>query len=529
MSDVFRPERGERGQVLPLFMLFLVALLAFAALAIDVSSAYAARRMYREIADASSLAGAQDLQTTTRAITSANQATARQHAYEVVKSRVGGGNLPAAACNGNVTDFSVDVIDCPVPNTSFRVSIKTPSPTCVTCDPGHSVQVTVRNPGFPLSFSRVLGIGSWNVGSTSVAGLTFASKYALITLQPPDPRPNGTDTNLMKDLIVNGNNTVLDVLQGDVGTNTSAATTNQGIIRLGNGYFIDHYDDLTLSGDTWSKPDGVHPIGRQITQLILDPQNPYPSFVGAPATFTTQTAGETACNGADYPNDYGAVLTGVVKCYQPGVYADPQGFRVGTGVGSPDSAFLMPGAYYMSTGMTIRGTIAGGLVDRREGVVIVLPQDETLDANNAVNVLLNVGSSTCADDGCRATPAIDFAGTEIKTVEGFVLTIEVERDGRCFTGATPIDSAACDVNGNNTVNLAGNGILAVAGVIYGPSDNMTIHANQTTQTGLVGQIISWSVTYTGGATLNQRYPGGDEIGVVRLDAACTAPSTPCNF
>lgn len=517
-----------RGQVLPLFALFLIALLAMAALAVDVSNAYAARRMYREVADASSLAGAQDLQTTTRAITSANRTTARLHAYDVVKSRLGGGDLVAAACNGNVSDFSFDVADCPVPNTPYRVSIKTPSPTCVACDASHSIQVTVRNPTFALSFAHVVGAGSWNVASTSIAGLLFESKYALMTLQPPHPKPNGSDSLLMKDLIVNGNNTVLNVLQGSIGTNTSAATTLSGVIALADGYFIDHYDDLSSSGDTWSKPDGLHPIGRHITQLILDPSNPYPSFVGAPATFTSQAAGEVACTGASYPTGYASVLTGVVKCYTPGVYADPLGFRIGTGSGSPDSAYLMPGVYSMTTGMTIRGTLAGGLIDSAAGVDILLPQTQKIDANNAVNILLNAGGSTCSSDACRATPAIDFAGTQMKTSAGFVLTIEVTRDNNCYFGATPIDSGSCNVTGNKTVNLAGNGVLSVAGVIYGPSDNMSIHANQTTQTGLVGQIISWSVTYTGGATLNQRYPGGLEIGVVRLDAGCTAPSTPCN-
>ncbi len=54
--------RAERGQILPLFALMVVALFAIAAIAIDVSNAYAARRAYRTWADQASLAGAQDLQ-----------------------------------------------------------------------------------------------------------------------------------------------------------------------------------------------------------------------------------------------------------------------------------------------------------------------------------------------------------------------------------------------------------------------------------------------------------------------------------
>jgi hypothetical protein len=65
-------------------------------------------------------------------------------------------------------------------------------------------------------------------------------------------------------------------------------------------------------------------------------------------------------------------------------------------------------------------------------------------------------------------------------------------------------------------------------VIYAPSDKVNINANFTAQDGVVGQIISWTVDYAGGALLNQDYPGPDGPGILRLDAACTVPGTPCN-
>jgi hypothetical protein len=523
--------RRSEGQVLPLVALMLVVLFGVAALAIDVSGAYAARRSYREAADASSLAGAQDLQTTTRAITSANRRDARAHAYRILEDRLGAGAPTAdATCIGNTAQsFDFDFPDCALSGTQFRFSILTPSHNCVSCDRTHSVQVTLRNPKFELSFSHVFGMNAWNVGSTSVAGLTFSSAYALITLQPPSPRNNGTDANLLKDLIVKGNNTVLNVLEGDVGSNTSAATTLAGLIVLADGYFVDHYDDLSLIGDTWTKPDGVHPEGRPIATLIPDPDHPYASFANAPAAYTTQAAGETPCTGPDYPTDYTTVLTGVVKCYLPGIYSDSQGFRVRSGVGSPDSAYLMPGSYYFTTGMTVRGTLAGGLVTGSRGVDLVFPQTVALDANNAVYFLLNVGSGpTLCTLSCTALPALDFGSPpqEMKTAEGLILSIEVERDAGCYSGTTPIDSVGCNVNGNTTVGLAGSGQLSIAGVIYGPSDNMSINGGSAQQS-TVGQIVSWSVTYTGGSTLNQVYPGLNEVGILRLDAACTVPATPC--
>lgn len=520
-------DRRERGQILPLFALFLIVLLAFAALAIDVSNAYASRRFYRAVADAAALAGAQDLQTSSRQVTPADQQTARQDVFKVLQDRLGGSVPAAGTCNGGVNDFSTDLSGCPLPGTAFVVSIKTPSPTCVACDRAHSVQVTVDNPKFGLTFSRVVGVATWNVGATSVAGLAFSPKYALVTLQPPNIKNNGTDANLNKDLIANGQNTLVNITIGDVGTNTSATTTNMGYIQLASDYFIDHYDDLSVIGPTWTQVNGS-PEGRPISSLILDPNYMYPTFpncsVDATHCYSTQSAGVVPCSGANFPTDRPTMFpSATTTCYQAGVYADSQPFTVG----SSQIAYLMPGAYLFKSGLSVQGLLGGGLISNQEGVVLYLPESgtKTLAANNAVDLVLNMGGASCTSDGCRASPAIDWAGQPVKTPDGLLLTIEVARDPSCFSGTTPV---VCATSSNRTVNLPGNGNVALAGVIYGPSDNMSINGNNTTQTGTVGQIVSYTTTYTGGAHLNQAFPGGLQVGVVRLDAACTAPSTPCN-
>jgi hypothetical protein len=523
---------SERGQALVVVAIMFLILLGFAGFAVDVSSAHATRRFERSVADAAALAGAQDLQTpASRQVTNLERIAARTHALQSLVNELKATGTqrnpanPLSNCNPN----SADIVDCILSATPYRAAIKTPSPSCSPfCDPAHSVQVMVRNPKFETAFARLFGQATWDVRITSVAGIVFSTKYAVITLQPPKPRNNGTDANLDKDIVVdgscNGNNcTNLNILQGDIGTNTSATTTNRGLITLADGFYIDHYDDLSAIGDTWTKPDGIHPIGRQIGQLITDPLYPIAQFPTAPV-FSTQGAGTTPCSGANFPTDYTTLLTGAV-CYRPGIYTDNQGFRVGTGGGSPNVAYLMPGAYSFPTGMTIRRTLAGGLISNQPGVVLVVPQDRDIDANNAENFLLNAGRETCSADACRATPAVDFAGNQVKTVGGLTLTIEVPRDEDCFSGVTPIITPSCDVNQTTTVGIAGNGRLVVGGVIYGPSDNMNI--NSSAQFGYVGQVLAWSVKYTGGATLNQSYPGGAGIGILRIDSACSGPQTPC--
>ena len=164
-----KPTKHETGQILPIFALFIVILFGMAALAIDVSRAYSDLRFYRSAADAASLAGAQG-------VPQYNQA--RAHALKSLEQRLGGSG---AACG----PVSANFIDCPLAGTPYLVSIKTPSPTCSACDPLRSVQVTVRQPNFGLSFARAFGSAEWNVGTTSVSGLTFGRAYAIITLRPP--------------------------------------------------------------------------------------------------------------------------------------------------------------------------------------------------------------------------------------------------------------------------------------------------------------------------------------------------------
>jgi hypothetical protein len=501
---------GERGQSLVLFALMLVALLGFAALAIDVSRAYAAQRQYRAVADAASLAGAQDLQGATRIVVGNDRARARTHALEVLKDQLGAtGDPVGAGCD----DLSQNLSDCALPGTDYRVSINATNALCVLCDPTRSVQVTVRNPVFFMTFARVLGQTQWNVLSTSVAGLTFKSHYALITLRPPCP--NKALDPCSDDIDANGTKTRLNIHAGDVGTNTDATTNSGARITLASGYYIDHID--TITPDPWWKdPVTGEPFGRIIGTYIQDPMYPYPTSYEK--TFANQADGiDLTCSKAPKAPDPDAPPAGAV-CYNPGIYQE--NFNV---LGSA-IAYLQTGTYLFAKGADIRGTLLGGVESSKPGVDLVVPQNQTFTANNAVAVWVNKGGVGCTTDACRALPARDADGNEMKTTDGLVVSMEVIRNGTCFSGTNPIGNCANNPL-PNTLRMPGNGQLFVAGVIYAPSDNVTIAGDNSGQQGVVGQIISWTVKYSGGAVLNQTYPSVEELGILRLDAACTSPST----
>lgn len=560
--------RRDRGQILPLFALMLVAILGMTALAIDVSNAYAARQFYRTAADAAALAGGQDLQGTTRAVTGADQIAARTDALLSLAKQLEPPDQPYIdpLSADPSCDPTNNIASCPIPNSPYQVRITTPVAPggCVSCDPTHSIAVSVGNPTFQLSFAHVMGFDHWNVSNTSVAGLQFSASYALVTLRPnAPPRHDGTDPNL-KDIDLTGGSgsgfstaTTVNIINGDIGTNTYLSTESDTHVNLLDGYpsaggqptpnyRIYHFDQVGLCAnpttpcDTWNKDiTNSYPVGWKINQLINDPQyvpNPLPRPSGTltqnPSDPNTGLVG-ISCNGIgcspafacpDAPTNY---LPNGTECYKSGVYPSVFGLQ-----GSGPGVYLQPGVYFFDQGIQINSgqSLWGGLQSNLPGVSIVVPQSPTggnkgFSTNTADVVALNGGDPSCVLSTCRAAPARDINNNPVATPQGLPITIYVPRDESCFTGAVPI---LCNPSPDNkAVTIGGNSKVVIGGVVYGPSDNMNIASNETDQNGVVGQIISWTVDYTGHATLNQEGPPQTQGGTLRLDAACTAPGTPC--
>jgi Flp pilus assembly protein TadG len=514
----------QRGQVLPLFALMLVALFAIAGLAIDVSSGYSARQAYRTASDAASLAGAQDLQTTgSRAVTGTDRTKARTDALNSLKQTFNATTTGAGTCNP-----AANIANCELTGTPFVVSIRTPVTACVSCDLDRSVQVTVTNPQFSLSFSRVIGIDHWNVGTSSVAGLFFSGQYALITLRPPD----GIDTgNALADVEVNGSTTLLKIDGGDIGSNRSVVSS--GTVGLDPGYSIYHYDAPT----PWDTTPPIVPPERRLTSLIQDPKYPYPSSTGAPATYSTlASAKDTAANCLTIvttrlitdpgyrnfvPGFPSAPDMSEINCYRQGIYDVELTDR------NDELTVLEPGLYFFRQGISLQSNLVGGYQPNSPGVALVFPRDEEFKNNNTGLVALNAGTRFGnASGGIEAAPARAYDGSPVvtNTTPGVLMTVMVEWDDRC-TVTQPYPRPCRDTQ-NDAIKLNSSS-LYLAGVQYAPSDNAAI-AGGSAGVGYVGQIVAWTVKYSGGSTLNQEFLGNVASGVIRLDGACTAPGTPCS-
>jgi len=538
-----RMKRTESGQVLVVFALGLVAFLGIVSLVLDVSRAYAQERYQRTVSDAASLAGAQDLfQPDSRDVPAGGPANARKHAMDLLVRQLGASSTPdAATCNQ----------DCPLPGTPYRVWITTPSPTCVACDPSRSVQVTIRNPSFSVTFARLFGQGQWNISTTSVSGITTSIRYALVTLRPSflrGGRNNPNDLNV-EDIKADGQTTDVNILSGDVGDNTSVAEqVNQSggcALEVASGFSVYHLStDLSKFCQA-----GSPPAPREI---LLQDRIPDPGHVSdarfadirnwlrtnRPQTYNTWHT-PTSCAGVTSAPSVTGLTT---YCYRPGYYPDanPDAFSVGNN----ELAYLLPGTYFFDGDVTIHGpaggnTSSGMLVGGNQspllgdassgtGVVLMFPKTATFSTAAGVGEILNMGDATCAQDSCRAKAPNDIGSYgPLVGLANLPLTFIVERNPACFTGLDPTNGDCAE---SNVINLAGGGKLRIAGIVYAPSDYVQVNSEPGSQTGEMGQIISWHVKYSGNTSLNQSYPGQFEPGVMRIDAACTkgSPVMPCN-
>jgi hypothetical protein len=108
------------------------------------------------------------------------------------------------------------------------------------------------------------------------------------------------------------------------------------------------------------------------------------------------------------------------------------------------------------------------------------------------------------------------------------MTILVEPDQTCLAPDFPFTEPtnSCS-NRQPQIKLPGGGHLWVAGVQYAPTDNTTV-TGSSPQEGVLGQIVSWTITFDGNSTLNLLAFNLDDLGVLRLDPACSPTVSVCN-
>ncbi len=590
---------GQHGQVIVLFAFSLVALLLVVALVLDVARAYAALRYQSGVADAAALAGAQDLQdldasgNTTMSVSTADYPVAQCDAYNLLVRQLAAPPPPAVPATLDCTSatvlngfgWSATTTTYTAVVGSYTVQITTPYPPASNGD--RAVKVGIRQTNFGLTFGNavcllpgsgcVSGAPSWSPAVASVAGGGFGGQYAVVTLRGSHWLKK-QDANY-DDITLTGGST-LNVVQGDVGTNTDLVTNGCGTssasaLILASGAKLDHYDDISV---TWCNPV---PKDHVIQFPVPDPDywaTASSALSSTPPTYSTASAAQDAgCANVGGSASPGLTLTDIGKtyspanwpgltkagdlsttntvCYKPGIYTFDIHNTSNTTV-----VLLEPGMYWFNAGLTMYGPMIGGYAADQPGVTLVFPEGSQCTAtggsaacnfagNNSPLVALNMGSCTpssvassplCAETS-GATPApswdattstwtgspvaqVSFAGPHGSTIT-VPETLIVTHDPGCYVQADATEPTSCSDTSNNVLNIPGGGSLYVAGVQYAPSDNVHISGGSGSN-GTVGQIIAWTVTYNGSATVNEFYPGSIGNMVLRLDTVCS-PGAAC--
>jgi hypothetical protein len=534
-------DRDARGQILPLFALVLLGLMAFSALVVDIGLKYAVERRYQSIADAASLAGAQQLSPATRGdpVTDAMRTAAREQAERVVVGDLIG-DPALSPCT-----TSADIVDCELPGGQFHLSVRTPALACGSaCSPQRSIEVSVREPAHPTAFARLFGQTTWDIHRASVAGLEFGKQYAIVTLRPPQPLGSSSGFDVRDFGIAGG--TQVHIAKGDVGTNANMIYGGSGSkLYLDAGYSMFYYDPF--GGPDWTPPTPPDPEGKKIGAMITDPGYVIPIAPATAGSIAPEGAG-SACNTAAATllasTSYGQFIPRTapttpnmasITCLLPGNFtANPIKGSLGGDTTILLTDTLNHGLFYFGDGLTVQTTLIGGYTPDAPGVAVVIPQNKELNVNSNGSgslpfaLSLNAGSKLGNTAGHEATAALDFNGNPIVTTgtRPLKMSLMVTRDPNC-TVSTPYP-VGCDDSHNDAIKVTGKSVLYLAGVQFMPTDNSSI--NSSSSTGFVGQVWAWTLKYDGGVSVTQEGSNSTGPGNMRIQTPCSPgePQTNCD-
>jgi len=510
-------DSAGRGQTLAIFALFLVVLLGISAVAVDYGTWLLSKRNYQNISDAAALNGVALL---TRPV--ADQCTvgktkavcAREAAWTSVKEQL---NLPGlvVATQGAANTAQAS----PYTEAGYSIWVDTPPNAAGTKYPGTYadnnhifVRVERINQTF---FGRILGQADPVVTAWSTAGL-LANRFAVVALCPKSAHTS--DCPQAQDIKIAGNNTSVQVVDGDVGSNwgfTVTSGTAPGLLLPGDShaYFIDYN---TCSNSTWRCPpatlggiqDGGSPASSKPAQQLVvpatDPAYPLPTWIDDHTTAVPDqpdfngnsagnpvnpTQGNVSCDVTSThlpPGTYdkiivkkGCVVLDATKDLKAG--QRPGVFRIKTKFDLGNDAFIIADGVSIFFDSTVSFSVGNGA-----GLVV---NNDNVAPNHRLGAWTTAGFapwSVCGTDGCVPTYSTNIDGI------GMAFYIRPRSDGN----PTTIFNMS---TGGNTSGLAFRGAL------YGPKDAVGIGGNNGQSS--AGIIVAWTITYNGTTTLTQIYEG----------------------
>lgn len=581
------PTPDERGQVLVLFAAGLVVFLGFAALTIDVGSLYVARRDYQNAADAAALAGAAYL---TRPLADPcadipgagpKDICARTASWNYLNDQLNLGlsagqistraasNTPAAGSTvsvGSGADYTIWV-STPPNGAGAAAAVST-----VAAE--KSVMFVRVDRNRDVFFGKLFVPQGFTVSAWATAGV-FPNRWAVITLRRGR---GGSDIDpgdiSAKDIKISGGSQ-LTVRGGDVGGNYGMRLDGSSSTHLYldsssgddvNAYLIDY---VSCGASCWGATQvtdgsGVPKVVKKLPSFVQDPNYVAPPI---PGTYWPNGLVDNPAGTPDIPNgdtdatpyagaapnitiNAGSVSGG--GCAPNGPRLGPGTYRditvtnnsclvldptwryddpeAGTAGGrTPVPATQAPGIYYITGQLDIRNNalVVG------DGVTIIFRPDGTnnqFSPNGVLDLNRGMANGTPQKLGAWTTKGASpylFSGGSWSYQAGQESNPQVYGVGVALYVLKPTQysASATDTDNTDVVKITSSGAgIAWSGVTYAARDNVTI-SGQPYHDG-IGQLVSWTVTFTGGVPILQVYDGPGD-GFPYLIEPCVLVSGSC--
>jgi Flp pilus assembly protein TadG len=556
MSD--KPS-AERGQVLVIAVIFMVVLLVSGALAVDYGSWLSARRDFQSVSDAASLAAAAQLPPPGQGAASlAQRQSAAIEALVYLSDHFGWGldrTSPQLQADANAVLQNTAPLVVSGGGYSYCVWIWTPTPSatdtitgaagCMGGAVGSTIyspatypsdgrKVLVRIQSFrPAYLARIVGFSQDLVSAIAVAGGVHLN-YAVIALKP---RLGSPDSQF--GVTINGGSHLI-VPSGDVGGNYSLQWGGSGSsieFTAGQSQVLDLQEPGTVQGSGNVVNGTIH----QLEDPIQDPLYGTPASCMAavaspcwadwppttPVTATNKGVYPACENSADINNHRldlsclsNAELALPITIW-PGKYEQiklpsgaanvimsPTCFATDTACTADNRG----GIFYLSSSSPSSGLLMNGTPGYPSmltgcGVLLIFDPHESGGGTRVqMNVAGNGNTLNLNADSCNMKSSPRNPG-------GTILYRWYGYDASDFTNPISVwvrpnrivyDMTSTN-NGSNVITMGSGATITENGVIYAPEDN-TIVSGGPAGSG-VGQIVSWTITYTGGSNITESFQG----------------------
>ena len=508
---------ARRGQTLVLFSLFLVVLIGSAALTIDYGTWLKSKRDYQNAADTAALQGATFL---VKPISSTKEGQARLAAWNSLNRQ-----LNLGVSSGIITGWAG--VNNTVAQTSggYRMWVSTSPNGAGAKYPGaqgtntSAMFVYVEKDGSSF-LGSIFGQGNPNVGAwaTAAAG---PNRFAVITLRKNGDPTNGNPT----DIDVNGG-TVLKVIDGDLGGNWGMSINGSGSkIQFSSLTLSDTYgpyltENVPTGGNGWT-PSQVVDASNTPVPVNYVPEVPDPNYPAPCLTYTGLNPCLVDRAVAGFPPD--ATTSRSVDTCPVGALVDrlPSGrynnIKIPNGTCLVLDPLLLPvagkynGIYYITGTLDINNS--GLLIGN--GVTLIFARGANLNMNAGASISLNsglgFGGSSCGIVQCKYGAWTSKGGYQWST--GLAPTYNGAPADPFAKGMAMYvckSTASCDSGGSpstNIVQLSSGSGLDYLGLVYAPYDNVKFSGQPTHKD--IGQLVAWTVMFTGGVEIDQTYAGPD--------------------